>query len=350
MRNASSPASAGDHAPPFYGMTADRRFWSAEDQYGRPAVLLLAGARAVGGLTPLILDFASRQGAFTGRNADVWLVVDDNPASLWPHEPAPIRIIDCGRLLLDCGVGAEDALLLVLDRNLRVALRHHPRAGEDGVAACLDCLDALPGEAPMDVTQPAPAIVLPNLLPRSVCQALVDRFESSPTIDGEIARIDAAGVPHSVVDHAKKSRRDMPIAPDDDRHGGLRDLLLARCAPEILKAFQGRVTHIDRLLVSRYDAGAGWFRRHRDNTAANVAFREFALSLNLNAENYAGGHLWFPEYNDHRYKPPTGAGVIFSAAVLHEATAVTAGSRYVLLTFFHSDAAEARRCACADRA
>jgi predicted 2-oxoglutarate/Fe(II)-dependent dioxygenase YbiX len=67
------------------------------------------------------------------------------------------------------------------------------------------------------------------------------------------------------------------------------------------------------------------------------------LSLNLNTEDYEGGHLLFPEYNDHRYSPPTGGGVIFSTAVLHEAAPVTFGRRYVLLTFLHSDAAEVRR-------
>jgi predicted 2-oxoglutarate/Fe(II)-dependent dioxygenase YbiX len=65
--------------------------------------------------------------------------------------------------------------------------------------------------------------------------------------------------------------------------------------------------------------------------------------VNLNAEDYEGGHLWFPEFNDHRYSPPTGGGLIFSTALLHEATEVTRGSRYVLLTFFHSPAAEHRR-------
>jgi predicted 2-oxoglutarate/Fe(II)-dependent dioxygenase YbiX len=148
-----------------------------------------------------------------------------------------------------------------------------------------------------------------------------------------------------VVDHDKKHRRDMMIAPDTDLHLVLHDLLLERCRPEIARAFQKLVSHTDRILVARYDKLGGWFRRHRDNTAAHVAFREFALSLNLNTGEYEGGHLVFPEYNDHFHRPQAGAGVIFSTSVLHEATPVTSGSRYVLLTFFHSDAAEARRLA-----
>jgi predicted 2-oxoglutarate/Fe(II)-dependent dioxygenase YbiX len=199
------------------------------------------------------------------------------------------------------------------------------------------------------VTQPAPILLLPNLLPRDVCRALIERFESSPTIDGEVARVDAAGIVRSVIDHKKKHRRDLMISPDEDLHVILRDILLSRCAPEIARAFQVHVAYTDRILISRYDDNGGWFRRHRDNAAENVAFREFALSLNLNTEEYEGGHVLFPEYNDHRYRAPTGAGAIFSTAVLHEAAPVTKGHRYVLLTFLHSAAAEVRRQAYVER-
>ena len=89
----------------------------------------------------------------------------------------------------------------------------------------------------------------------------------------------------------------------------------------------------------------GYFRRHRDNGAENVTFREFAPSVNLNTGDYEGGALRFPEYSDHWYRPGIGAGIIFSASLLHEAMPVTRGRRYVLLTFFHGEAAEVRRVA-----
>ena len=37
-----------------------------------------------------------------------------------------------------------------------------------------------------------------------------------------------------------------------------------------------------------------------------------------------------------------GAGVVFSCSLLHEATPVTSGTRYVLLTFLHDTAAQSR--------
>ncbi len=333
----------GDRAPFCYGIDAKRVFYSFEEQYGRPVVLILAGAASLPGLRPVIDEVAACAEAFADRATDVLLIVNDNPAAVWPDGAGPVRTIDCGDFLGRCGVGDGEALLLVVDRGMRVAMRLDLLAQRDVVAACLACLDDLPWEEPRDISQPAPVILLPNLLSPDVCRSLIERFENSRTMDGEIARVDAAGNVQSVVDHSKKCRRDMPISPDDGQFGGLRGTLLRRCAPEVSRAFQVRVAHIDRILISRYDAGAGWFRRHRDNAAANIAFREFALSVNLNTGEYDGGHVLFPEYNDHRYRAPAGGGVVFSSAVLHEVAPVTAGHRYVLLTFLHSEAAEVRR-------
>ena len=342
MRDDPASLAIGDRAPSCYGVSPGRRFYSFEEQYGRPALLLLIGAEAGAATQPVVEALLACAEAFAAQNADVYLIVNDNPAAVLGPQPG-IRAIDCSDFLARCGVGRRQALLLLLDRNLRIAMRSSPSL--EHVRACLDCLQALPQEVSRAVAMPAPAIVLPNLIAPALCRQLIALFESSPTIDGEVARIDAKGQVCSVVDHAKKHRRDMMIEPGTALHQHLKQALLDRCAPEIARAFQARVAHIDRILLSRYDDSGGWFRRHRDNVADNVAFREFALSLNLNTGAYQGGDLMFPEYNDHRHAPPAGGGIIFSASVLHEAAPVTQGSRYVLLTFFHGDAAEARRLA-----
>ena len=69
---------------------------------------------------------------------------------------------------------------------------------------------------------------------------------------------------------------------------------------------------------------------------------DFAISLNLNTHEYEGGELCFPEFDDHRYNPPAGGALVFSASLLHEAMPVTRGSRYVLLSFLGSAAAQAK--------
>jgi len=67
---------------------------------------------------------------------------------------------------------------------------------------------------------------------------------------------------------------------------------------------------------------------------SEAAYRRFAMSLNLNSEEFSGGELRFPEYGPQRYKPDTGAAIVFSCSILHEALEVTEGRRFVLLAFF----------------
>ncbi|MGI4940505.1 MAG: 2OG-Fe(II) oxygenase [Janthinobacterium lividum] len=259
-------------------------------------------------------------------------------------EPVGVAMVDCDAAFLErCGAGTERPLVLVLDRGLRVAARLEMDDPERVAAAALLCIEALPVEAARDVSLPAPVLMLPGLLDAAFCRELIETFEGKRGFDSGFSSMDAAGNPVSKIDHAKKQRRDCLIEPGSALHVRFLDVLARRCLPEIKKAFQFDVTHTDRILIARYDEPGGHFRRHRDNSGKNVAFRQFAISVNLNAEAYDGGHLLFPEFNAHRYRPATGAAVVFSASLLHEVAPVTRGQRYVLLTFLHGEEAEARR-------
>ena len=101
------------------------------------------------------------------------------------------------------------------------------------------------------------------------------------------------------------------------------------------------MTRVERLLVARYDSadGGGHFRAHRDNTTNGTAHRRFACTINLNADEYEGGDLCFPEFGQRTYRAPTGGAVIFSCSLLHEARPVTSGARYAFLPFFYDEAA-----------
>jgi predicted 2-oxoglutarate/Fe(II)-dependent dioxygenase YbiX len=68
-----------------------------------------------------------------------------------------------------------------------------------------------------------------------------------------------------------------------------------------------------------------------------VAHRRFAVSINLNTEEFEGGELRFPEFGDQRYRPVTGAAIAFSCSLLHEALHVTGGRRYVLMAFLFGE-------------
>ena len=76
---------------------------------------------------------------------------------------------------------------------------------------------------------------------------------------------------------------------------------------------------------------------HRDNTFQEGLHRRFALTLNLN-DDYDGGCLVFPEYGNHLYRPRKGEALVFSCSALHQVTPVTAGRRFVLITFFFGEA------------
>ena len=49
------------------------------------------------------------------------------------------------------------------------------------------------------------------------------------------------------------------------------------------------------------------------------------------------GGLRFPEYGPHLYRPEAGAALIFSCSHLHEVLNVTAGRRFVLLSFLFGE-------------
>lgn len=85
---------------------------------------------------------------------------------------------------------------------------------------------------------------------------------------------------------------------------------------------------MERYIVACYDpAERGHFGAHRDNTTAGTAHRRFAVTINLNAEEFEGGELRFPEYGQRSWRAPTGGAVVFSCSLLHQALPVTAGRR-----------------------
>jgi hypothetical protein len=140
-----------------------------------------------------------------------------------------------------------------------------------------------------------------------------------------------------VTDYSHKIRSDhyLRSGPDEEV---IRPFIVERVIPEIRKAFNYTVTRREDFRIAGYDSTrGGYFRPHRDNTTAATAHRRFAMSLLLN-DDYQGGYLRFPEFGPHRYRPPAGSAVVFSCSLLHEATDVTAGRRFVLLSFFYGEA------------
>ena len=135
-----------------------------------------------------------------------------------------------------------------------------------------------------------------------------------------------------------KRRRDVWIA-DEALQAEVRTRLIQRLFPMIERAWGWRATEIERDIITCYDsADHGFFSAHRDDATAGTAHRRFAVTVNLNAEDYEGGALRFPEFGSRLYKPPTGGAVVFGCSLLHEATPVTAGVRYAVTPFLYDEA------------
>ena len=197
-------------------------------------------------------------------------------------------------------------------------------------------------EAHAGVPLHAPVLISPRILEPELCRRLIAYYgEHGGAPSGVMREKDGRTV--GVLDDFKK-RSDATI-----QNQGLIDEIVMRIrrrlVPDIEKSFQFTATRIERYIVACYDAkDGGYFKPHRDNTTAGTAHRKFAVSINLNAEEFEGGDLRFPEFGARTYRPPTGGAVVFSCSLLHEATPVTKGTRYAFLPFLFDEAgAEVRR-------
>ncbi len=239
------------------------------------------------------------------------------------------------RFRTEDGVGVT----YLLDPMLRVmaAVRFDDPAGHDAtIGAILAGLPPQDGHANTVLT--APALLVPRVLEPDLCRTLIQTYESGQGEDSGFMR-EKDGKTVAMLDHAFKRRFDVSIE-DEGLRKTLMERVTRRLVPEILKAFHFRATRMERYLVACYDAEpGGYFKAHRDNTTKGTAHRRFAVTINLNAGEYEGGDLRFPEFGTRTYRAPTGGAVVFSCSMLHEALPVTKGRRYAFLPFLYDEAA-----------
>lgn len=246
-----------------------------------------------------------------------------------------------GVLARSGGVGSPQVyrrLTFILDERLRVfAIVSFDEQPEAHIGHLMRILDGLPQLGPRTIAEvQAPILVVPRVFEPELCQRLIDLYEQHGGRDSGFMR-EEHGKTVGVVDYGHKRRRDYDIEDEKIRRSCMVRIH-DRLAPEIHKAFQFKVTRMERYIVACYDAAeAGHFRRHRDNTTKGTAHRRFAVSLHLNTGEYEGGLLRFPEFGRQLYSTPVGGAVVFSCSLLHEATPVTRGKRYMFLPFLYDD-------------
>jgi predicted 2-oxoglutarate/Fe(II)-dependent dioxygenase YbiX len=231
---------------------------------------------------------------------------------------------------------------VLLDSNLRLFARVGPAEVADHSGEIAQHLRALgTTERRNEIDAQAPVLLLPRVLPPDVCAAVIRLWEREPHLENLVSSDKAAD---NVAAEDYKVREDIFLKEGQAETTQVLALLERRLLPEIRRIFHFEVTRIEGIRVGCYAAErGGMFRRHRDNNSRTTAHRRFAMSLNLNAGEFEGGGVRFPEYGQQVYQPPTGAALVFSCGLLHEALPVTRGRRMGMFTFFYGEADEQLR-------
>lgn len=324
------PLLAGHNAPWFTAPTPSNPEFAFDTTAGRYVVMLFLPDDPAARLAAL-RTLAANQRLFDEVKACALVLYRD------PAMTAGLRDTRGLRWMLDAGghitrrYGPEPHWLL-LDPTLRAMATAPIEAGE----AFLARVAALPAPAAHAGTPlHAPILIVPRIFEPELCEALIALHQTEGgEFTGVMRDVDGRTVP--VMDDLKK-RRDIWIK-DPELQAAIRERLKRRLYPLIHRGLGFTVTEIERYLVSCYDAqDGGVFHPHRDNTTRGTAHRKFACSLNLNAD-FEGGDLRFLEYGPATYRAPPGGAVVFSCAMMHEATPVTAGRRYAFLPFFYDEA------------
>jgi peroxiredoxin len=183
-----------------------------------------------------------------------------------------------------------------------------------------------------------PVLLVPEVFSADDCRKLIEIFRTrGQTFLEKTAASDYLGTDYKmrIPEHMREDRIDHFFF-DKDTVEFLRQRL-NRVIPEIHRAFQYRITKYESLRMASYEgtrAGLGY--GHRDNIPP-FTHRRFAMSINLNTDEFEGGALRFPEFGDQRYRPESGTAIVFSSSLLHEAMQVSAGRRFVFLAFLFGE-------------
>jgi predicted 2-oxoglutarate/Fe(II)-dependent dioxygenase YbiX len=255
-----------------------------------------------------------------------------------------VVFFDADRVLADDLAGPEHApgRWILFDPSLRsVAIWPMAKAAE-----ALAALAATPApDAHAGVPLHAPVLLVPRVFEPVFCRRLISYYDAHGGEPSGTTRENDAGQTYVALHPELKRRSDCRI-DDEPLQRGCMQRIFWRLLPQVERAFMWRATRMERHIVARYDGRTGgFFGPHRDNTTKGTAHRRFAVTINLNTKDYAGGDLRFPEFGSRTYRAPTGGAVVFACALLHEATPVTRGHRYAFLPFLYDESDAAGRLA-----
>lgn len=341
-----APLSRGDRAPNFF--LPDRRdvIINLYDKVkGGAIVLFFYRTQSDEADAAELHRFLALAPEFDARGAHVFTIGAEPVAAVaaltQTHDPGPVfAVADPDRKTAAAYGVAGTCTAFVLDPNQRVL--EHLTPGDTPIAdRALAAVRALPQPALFRPAMHPPVLRIPDVFTPDYCRYLIAQFWARGHSESSTFRVEEGKVVHRP---SEAKRRLDHYVSDEDLHNGIGNIIGRRVIPEIQRAFQVRMTRVEQFKIVCYDPEpGGYFRAHRDNTSPATLHRRFAMTLNLNAEDYDGGELRFPEFGGASYRPATGEAIIFSCNLLHEATDVIGGRRFVLLSFFYDEAGQKQR-------
>ena len=332
------PLSIGEFAPRFAAASVTNPKFYFSTMAGR-YVLLGFLPRDPAARAAMTAAFEPLRARFDDFNFIAFFVASDAPTIATAQDRVPGQRwffdpdAEVGRLYgaLDAD-GTERPQWVLMDPMLRI-LDKAP--AQDGAAFFARVAALPPVNRHAGPPLVAPVAIVPRVLEPELCRRLIALYEAQGGAISGVMR-DIGGKTVGVVDKMK-SRRDTTIE-DEDLKKIINARLSRRLIPEIRRTLQFQATRVERYIVACYDASeGGYFRPHRDNETLATRHRRFAVSINLNAEEFEGGDLRVPEFGTRTYRPPTGGAVVLCCSLQHEATPVTRGRRYAFLPFLDDE-------------
>jgi predicted 2-oxoglutarate/Fe(II)-dependent dioxygenase YbiX/peroxiredoxin len=336
--------SVGDPCPVFVARSSNAAAFKIDTAAGRWLVLTFMPGMEDPRAAAVVRALAASP-LFDDSHAGLFLVTadeDDERGQRLPLRTPGVRAFwDFDRSVAgQFAVKDGDVATVVVSPRLQVVAVVRDDDPARHVETVLDVLAAAPRvNALPPMLAHAPILVIPHVFEPEFCRMLIEGYEKNGGRESGFMR-EVDGKTVEVKDRSHKVRSDWTIENEAITRA-IQAKFMRRVIPEIKKSYQFDVTRMERYIVACYAAEeGGHFRAHRDNTTKGTAHRRFAVSVNLNADEYEGGDLRFPEFGTGTYRAPSGGAVVFSCSLLHEATPVTRGRRYAFLPFLYDEAAK----------
>ncbi|MDA0262377.1 MAG: 2OG-Fe(II) oxygenase [Proteobacteria bacterium] len=253
----------------------------------------------------------------------------------------PLLVDSDGRVFaaygIDATLSAPVGVLLAPNHHICVVASSAMTLADDVTAT----LDRLVGRwRPREADIHPPVLIVPDVFSAEDCRRLISVYRMQGNVFVEPGHGDpgmTTDYKMRIPEYGRHDRVDHWIV-ESETNRMIDERLQHRLFPEIHKVFQYRITRRERYRIGCYEGARGGDPNgHRDNTEPGVAHRRFAVSINLNTDAFSGGEIQFLEFGGHRYRPESGAAIVFSSSLLHEILEVSAGRRYVLLAFLYGD-------------